>query len=58
MNDICANGYTNEVGIDKKEIHNSYKFGNIFMINIANYISEMTDGYAVHEFEKLYLQNC
>ena len=58
MNDICANGYTNKVDIDKKEIHNSYKFGNIFMINIANYISEMTDGYAVHEFEKLYLRNC
>jgi len=27
-----------------------------FIINyLANYISEMNDGYAVHEFEKLYL---
>ena len=57
MYDICSVGFTNEVLINDNEIESSYKFGNIFLNNIANYISEMTDSYAIHEFEKLYLQN-
>jgi len=55
MKDICSKGSENK-DIIKKEIKNSYKFGNIFMNNIAYHISEMTDSYAIHEFEKLYLQ--
>lgn len=56
MHDICSIGYTNIVKVEENEINNLYMFGNIFLVNIANYISEMTDSYAVHEFEKLYLQ--
>lgn len=57
MKDICSNGFTQEILIEENEIENSYKFGNVFLNNIAYYISEMTDSYAIHEFEKLYLQN-
>ena len=57
MKDICSNGFTQEILIEENEIENSYKFGNVFLNNIAYYISEMTDNYAIHEFEKLYLQN-
>ncbi len=58
MNEICSQGFTKKIEINNKEIDSSYKLGNIFIINIASYISEMTDSFAIHEFEKLYSQNC